>query len=226
MPHKRKDLKIKGPDLWYFVGLITSDGSLSKDGRHINITAKDKEFLGRLKERLGLDNKIGIKNRNANNQAYKIEFANRLFYDFLLNIGLLPKKSLTLRSLKIPKVFFVDFLRGVIDGDGCVRRWKHASNFHEQWALKICSGAGVFIKWLEASIEEYLGCKGKIYSELKKGFNNPYYILKYGKIACKEILGSCYYHGAFAMNRKMKSAISCVTVASGWSKSKTVRGKA
>jgi len=41
MPHKRKDLNIKGANLWCFVGLIASDGSLSSDVRHIDITSKD-----------------------------------------------------------------------------------------------------------------------------------------------------------------------------------------
>ena len=32
--------KIKPNDLWYLVGLVATDGSLSLDGRHINITSK------------------------------------------------------------------------------------------------------------------------------------------------------------------------------------------
>ena len=35
--------------LWYLVGLITADGFLSKDGRHIDITAKDYKFLKKIK---------------------------------------------------------------------------------------------------------------------------------------------------------------------------------
>ena len=31
--------------LWYLVGLITSDGCLSSDGRHLEITLKEKEYL-------------------------------------------------------------------------------------------------------------------------------------------------------------------------------------
>jgi hypothetical protein len=33
------------PDLYYAIGLITTDGSLSKDERHIVFTSKDKEMV-------------------------------------------------------------------------------------------------------------------------------------------------------------------------------------
>ncbi|MDP2929903.1 MAG: LAGLIDADG family homing endonuclease [Candidatus Omnitrophota bacterium] len=87
MPHKRKDLNIVGSKLWYLVGLITTDGCLSSDGRHINITSKDEAYLVKLKNELGLDNKIGVKNKDRPNKAYQIEFANRNLYDFLLSIA-------------------------------------------------------------------------------------------------------------------------------------------
>lgn len=36
-------IKIKwSPKFAYCIGLITSDGNLSKDGRHISFTSKDK----------------------------------------------------------------------------------------------------------------------------------------------------------------------------------------
>lgn len=111
MPQKRKDLKPEGSNLWYLVGLITSDGCLSKDGRHIDITSKDKDFLQTIKKCVGFINHIGIKNKNTYKQAYRIQIANRNFYDFLLSIGLTQSKSLTLKEINVPNQYFVDFLR-------------------------------------------------------------------------------------------------------------------
>jgi len=45
MPPCRKILNIQPPNLWYFVGIITSDGNLSPDGRHIGITSNDTFLL-------------------------------------------------------------------------------------------------------------------------------------------------------------------------------------
>jgi len=125
MPHKRKELNIKGSNLWYLVGLIASDGCLSPDGRHIDITSKDRDFLKRLVEKLNITNRVTVKNSGANDQAYHIQIANRNFYDFLQSIGLMPRKSLVIDSLDIPGIYFLDFLRGMIDGDGCIRKWTH-----------------------------------------------------------------------------------------------------
>lgn len=58
MPQKRKELNIKSKDLWYLIGLITTDGCLSSDGRHIDITSKDYEFLREIKDSFGLAIKI------------------------------------------------------------------------------------------------------------------------------------------------------------------------
>jgi len=93
MPHKLKQLNIEGANLWYLVGLITSDGNLSSDGRHIDITSSDYEFLLGIKELTGIKNKIGIKyGNNKKQKAFRIQIANRNFYDFLLSIGLRQNK--------------------------------------------------------------------------------------------------------------------------------------
>lgn len=217
MPHVRKDLNIVGADLWYLVGLITSDGCLYKDGRHIDVTSKDYEFLKNLVARLDLPNKVGVKKDGKGKQAHRIQIANRNLYDFLLSIGLRPNKSLELRELDIPKEYFVDFLRGLIDGDGYMGRWIHPSNKKEQWSLRICSGSRFFIDWLKNRIESLLNAKGKIYQDL-----DTRCVLKYGKMAAREILKRCYYGGSFGLRRKVVLAQDCVDSYRGWSKSKTV----
>ncbi|MBU4346078.1 MAG: LAGLIDADG family homing endonuclease [Candidatus Omnitrophica bacterium] len=222
MPQKRKELNIEGSNLWYLVGLITSDGCLSSDGRHINITSKDYEFLRGIKNLVGLGNKIGTKNKRKINEAYYLQFSNRNLYEFLLIIGLTPNKSLTLTNLDIPEEYFVDFLRGLIDGDGSVRRWIHHTNLHEQWSLSIYSGSQIFITWLQSKIEKYLDCRGKIYSALRPQRKNFIYTLKYGKMGAKAILQNCYYQGAFGLDRKIKLAQDCFESHTGWTQSKTV----
>jgi len=68
-------------------GLITSDGSLSKDRRHIDITSKDYEFLQDIKDIIGIKNKIGIKFGGKKKQkAFRIQIANKHLYDFLLSV--------------------------------------------------------------------------------------------------------------------------------------------
>ncbi|MFH1441198.1 MAG: LAGLIDADG family homing endonuclease [Candidatus Omnitrophota bacterium] len=182
MSNKRKDLKIEGANLWYLVGLITSDGCLCKDKRHVDVTSKDKDFLQGIREQLGLISKVCVKNKGTLKQAYRIQIANKGFYDFLLSVGLVQNKSLILGTLNVPRQFFIDFLRGMIDGDGCIRRWIHPSNGREQWSLRIYSGSKEFIEWLKETTEALLKIRGKLYKQ-----SNSQWVLKYGKMAAKEI---------------------------------------
>ena len=199
------------------VGLITSDGCLSSDGRHIDITSKENEFLQEIKNSLEINNKIGVKFNTKKQEAFHIQIANRNFYDFLLSIGLTQNKSLSLGAIKVPDQYFYDFLRGLIDGDGCIRRWIHPSNNREQWSSRIYSGSGEFIKWLNDTTEALLRIRGRIYRETATKW-----ILKYGKMAAREIVKRCYYKDCLGLNRKIKLAKECLDSYRGWSKSKTV----
>ena len=220
MPQKRKELNIKGKNLWYLVGLITSDGNLSPDGRHIDITSSDYEFLQRIISLTRIKNKIGTKYGKDKLKSFHIQIANKNFYEFLLTIGLTPKKSLTIGEVKIPAEFLSDFLRGLIDGDGSIRSWKHPTNFSEQWSLRIYSGSRKFLEWLDGKIQEYLKVYGKIHCCNKVG---TVYVLKFGKMAAKEVLKFCYYDNNFSLERKNKLARQCIYSRIGWQRSKTVQ---
>lgn len=222
MPAHRKQLVFKDKDLWYLVGLIATDGNLSLDGRHINITAKEYDYLEKLKLALGLENKIG-KKLNGNNQAsYQIQIGNTNLYEFLLSIGLTPKKSLSLGELKVPDEWFVDFLRGVIDGDGSIGHWIHASNGREQWSLRIYSAAPSFMKWLSEKIEKLFHVTGTIHREYRERATTNIYILKYGKMAAKVILAKCYYKNSLGLERKARLVDECRLSSAGWARSKTL----
>ena len=219
MARRRIELKFKDKDLWYLVGLTATDGNLSSDGRHIDITSKYQNFLENIKVELGLENKIGIKSSGSKvlEKYYHIQIANKNFYDFLLSIGLTPNKSLSLGELKVPNKWFVDFIRGVIDGDGSIRKWFHPSNQGEQWSLRIYSASPKFINWLRESIERMFLAKGRIHENA-----NNCYVLKFGKLAAKRILQSCYYEKCLSLDRKNRLAEKCGISTDGWGKSKTL----
>jgi len=203
--------------LWYLVGLIASDGCLSSDGRHIDITSSDYNHLLMLKDSLGLTNAITKKRGSNNLVAFHMQIANKNFYEFLLSIGLTPKKSLTIERVEIPQAYFYDFLRGLIDGDGGMQRWVHCTNRREQWNLRISSGSKRFLEWLQNEIVRFIGAHGKLYAERPSTFR-----LKFGKMAAREIIKQCYYKGCLGLDRKIKLAKECFGSYKGWSKSKTV----
>ena len=60
---KNKNYQVKWtPEFAYAIGLLTTDGNLSKDGRHITFTSKDIQLVKTFKKYLNLtDVKIGTK---------------------------------------------------------------------------------------------------------------------------------------------------------------------
>jgi LAGLIDADG DNA endonuclease family protein len=181
-------------DLAYVVGLITTDGSLSNDGRHINLTSKDKEQIETFASILHLNNKIGLKvgGFKPNGVYYQIQFGNISFYNFLLSIGLTPNKTKTLGYLIIPDEYFVDFLRGHLDGDGYTfsywdKRWKNSFMLYTGFI----SASRLHLDWINEKINHLYQIEGRIKYAGKSVFH-----LVYAKKASIFLLDKIYYSKA------------------------------
>src|SRR6266542_3660885 len=166
------------PELAYIVGLIATDGCLSSDGRHIDFTSKDLEQIHNFKKILNLTNTISTKSSGSSGKRYyRIQFGDVSFYKWLQSIGLTPNKTKTIGELAVPKEYFVDFLRGHLDGDGCTYsyydpRWPKSFLFYTTFI----SASKNHMLWLASSIEAYYGIYGKVVQD------NSTYRVRYAKI--------------------------------------------
>ncbi len=154
----------------YALGLIASDGSLSKDGRHIVLTSVDKDQLKNFLHCLRIRSSIRAYKGSDGKTASRVQIGDVLFYKFLQGIGLTPAKSKTIGPLQIPQEFFFDFLRGVFDGDGSTysywdKRWRSSFMFY----LTFVSASPPFIDWLRENIKKLSRTDGHISSS--KGRN-------------------------------------------------------
>ena len=195
-----------GLELAYAVGLITTDGNLSPDGRHINFTSKDESLCLLFKKCLGLENVIGKKARGGehNKKYFVVQFGSLQFYKFLLSIGLTPAKSKTVGPLLIPDAFFSDFLRGCIDGDGNISETKHPESQHIQLRLRLCSASEDFLIWILAQSKRLYGTAG---GWISTPVTKSIYMLNFGKADSVQILKAIYPHSCiYALNRKMRIA--------------------
>ncbi len=174
----------------YAIGLLTSDGCLS-GGRHVILVSKDAEQLYNFMEALAITVPIGkTKSGYDGNISFKIQFSDVLFYDFLENIGLMPRKSKVIGEIKIPARYFFDFLRGSFDGDGCTYsywdpRWKSSFMFYTTFV----SASRRHILWLRDEIYARLKIKGHITSN----GDSVLFQLKYAKADSMKVLGSMYH---------------------------------
>ena len=141
----------------YAVGLITTDGYLSSDGRHIEFTSKDLLQVQAFVDILKLSNQITTKNSTYNPKGvyYRVQFGNVKLYRFLQGIGLSSNKSKALGELKIPRRYFADFLRGHLEGDGNISIAAHPESAHPQLRLRFSSASIKHLIWLKDQISQY-----------------------------------------------------------------------
>jgi hypothetical protein len=154
------------PEMAYAIGLIATDGCLSKDGRHLEFNSKDLDQVETFKKCLGLSNTITrkVSGYTKRKDYFHIQFGDKLFYVWLLGIGLSSKKSKTLAILRIPDAYFIDFLRGCFDGDGTIwcfwdTRWKSSLLVASAFA----SASPMFLEWLQRTIYKHIRIRGSIY---------------------------------------------------------------
>jgi len=174
----------------YAVGLITTDGNLSPDGRHIDLTSKDVEQLKNFMICIGKQVPLGTKiSGYTGKRTPRIQFSDVALYRFLMQAGLRPAKSKTLGALQIPAKYFYSFLRGHFDGDGYFysywdKRWKNSFMYY----LAFTSASPNHLRWLREKLQTLLGVHGHITKAKKQSAEQ----LKYAKREAAIILHKMY----------------------------------
>lgn len=183
----------------YWLGFIYADGNISKseyvrkDGTlkkgnyrfEVSLKSEDIEHLKKLAKALNVDKSILIsKTNNTRHDRCRLYFNNEHLWKTLNSYGCTPNKSLTLKFPDINifsnKELIRHFIRGYIDGDGCLG---YLDKEHKNMGLSIL-GTEHFL----TNLQNYLPLEkaNKLYK--RKGLNvyslaynrsRGYYITKY-----------------------------------------------
>ncbi len=204
------------PQLAYAVGLITTDGSLCKDGRHIDFTSSDLQLLRTFRKCLSLKNKISKKSSGHTQEKkyYYLQFGNVKLYSWLLDIGLMPNKTYYLKEMMVPKKYFRDFLRGHLDGDGSVftyidryMEYKGKRYTYRRLYVVFNSISHDHLRWIQLILGEILNIRGSLKSWLRKNRKIPLWTLKFSKKDSMKLLSWLYYRPSLpCLIRKRKIA--------------------
>lgn len=185
-------------DSAYIVGLILADGCLFKNKTgscHCSITLNndDKYLLSEVSYRLGMEGR-GIYKQGES--CTRLVISSEAVYKQLKNFGIVEAKSLVARTPKLSKQFIPSFLRGVIDGDGCVQVNENTRSKR----VFITTGSYDFAKDL-LELFNSLGIHLKLYK--RAGKKN--YIYNIGTNRIKDILliyEKLYNHASMYLHRK------------------------
>lgn len=175
------------PGLSWAVGLITTDGNLSSDGRHLSVTSKDRDMLESLRDCLGLKNSITRVSSHLSGACYRLQWGDRVFYRWLVDIGLMPAKSLRLGPIAVPDAWYRDFVRGCIDGDGSIVTYVDRSNafkkpeyVYRRLFVSVVSASPRFLEWMRATVSRLIGVSGSL-TVRRYPPHNDVWCLKYAK---------------------------------------------
>jgi len=181
----------------YAIGLLATDGNLSRDGRHLTVTSADPDLLGVLRACLALQ--ANVRQVGPQGRCYRVQWSDRRLYAWVESIGLSPAKSRTLGALTIPDEYFADFARGCIDGDGSIVVYvdryhsaKDARYVYERLYVTLVSASRTFVDWFRASLLRFLGIRGSI-SERMSRAGRPYWVLRYARRESSRLLPWIYY---------------------------------
>ena len=188
-------------DIAYVVGLIATDGNLSRNGRNLSITSKDLDLLETVRACLDLRTPVSPVKGGYGTTCYRVQWGDRRFYHWLVGIGLTPAKSLTLGPLAIPDEHFADFLRGCIDGDGCIvvytdryHTTKDTRYVYERLYVSLYSASRPFVEWIQTTVHRLVGVSGTINTNTKGGPDRrPISALRYAKAESIRLIGWMYY---------------------------------
>jgi hypothetical protein len=189
------------PELAYACGLIATDGSLSKDGRHINLTSKDVEQLETFKRCIGINNKIAWKSSGSyRNSCTYVQFGDVVLYKWLISIGITPKKTFTIGVVNIPDNYFADYLRGEFDGDGSTHaywdtRWHSSVSLY----LTFVCASKKHLRWLRGGIKRMFKADGLI-----RCYTNHVPYLLFAKTEARKVFEAMYYSDAIPFLKRKK----------------------
>lgn len=101
----------------YFLGLMYSDGSVSKNQFYLKL--KDEDIIVKFKEALECD--YPIIHKEVPFYSYMLEVSSQKSCNYLISQGCVINKTRSIRLPNLKEELYRHFIRGFFDGDGCLQ---------------------------------------------------------------------------------------------------------
>ena len=191
-------------ELYYFLGFVAADGYVSNNEIEIRLNEKDVYLLEKFRDLIVPDKPLYYKSR-TNSYTLKIsckkyikKFKN--FYGMTTN-----KKHEEMTFPNIPEQYIKDFIRGYIDGDGCIDTTKayQGENIYVGQRLRIL-GNYEFLNSLNAETKKVINHNTNTISQ--KGTENVY-VITYNFKTANNILHWLYDDCTICLPRKQAKVL-------------------
>jgi hypothetical protein len=197
---------------FYLLGVFMTDGCVKdackkRRGKLVTLVSKDKGWLESIRDIVCPLLPLTPHNHNT---AFLINLTCTKLADILISKGCTPAKSFTLKFPDVPDRYLPDFVRGCIDGDGCIGRYPYTRKdngrtyFHD--VCYLCSSSEDFIRQFYATFKtEDTNCSLAVQSDKnrEKKYTRPHYRVTFANSSAKNFLSKIYYpNHCLSMPRK------------------------
>ena len=185
---------------FYWLGFMYADGNISKEGNRIEmrLSLKDIDHLEKFRKFLQLTTEIRIGETNGIKFCH-LSVRNKHLWNVLNMLGYVPQKSLilTFPNLKLfkNKVNILHFIRGYVDGDGCLTIYKDDNNLRTRLSMV---GTESFLN----SINRLFSNKGYIRNKSSENYTNQAFELKFSDIPSRKLARYLYENATIYLDRK------------------------
>jgi hypothetical protein len=149
---------------FYLLGAYMTDGNINDKKHHISfsISSKDIDWIELIRSIISPIKPIYISKRS---EHYTFTVSDIDAMNWLISYGCTPRKSYNLELRKdIPIQYHRDFIRGLIDGDGCISyapydKIKNGKTYHYmKTSMYLCSVSKIFLDTIKSMIPDTINC--------------------------------------------------------------------
>ena len=174
----------------YFLGLMYSDGSVSKNQFYLKL--KDEDVVQQFKKELQTE--APIRRIEKPWDAYILEVSCQKLCNHLCNQGCVPNKTRVIQVPNLRKDLYRHFIRGFFDGDGCLQ-------LNEKIYHCIFNLTSASLQFLE-QLRPIITAKAKTNGGIQKEKKYDVWHLHYGGHQVVQIMDWLYEDSHFYLKRK------------------------
>ena len=201
-------------DTAWLMGFIAADGYICKspEGKtlhriSIGLAEKDEEVLEKIKKYIEFDGPIYHYLKDGH-PSVSLTFSSKKYVSFLANYGITNKKTYEMKfPLNLPKEYYLDFIHGYFDGNGCV----YKPNDGHTIRTNLVSVSKENLSIIMSILEEQLGIIPTIiHSRWDKRSTVPLYYFTFNKTNSVKLYYGFYNEKILFLKRKKEKFESCL----------------
>lgn len=174
----------------YFLGLMFSDGSVSKNQFYLKL--KDEDIILKFRDVLQCDYPIIVRDNPHRN--YTLIISSQTLCTALCKLGCVPNKTKIIKLPELREDLYRHFIRGFFDGDGCLQL--QDKKYHCRFDLT--SASKEFLEQVRPIITAHAKSNGHLGKETKYDV----WHLNYSGHQVQQILDWLYTDSNFYLQRK------------------------